>query len=74
MKKISILSTTSYGHFNITIEYRRKLYYAITTNTQAIDRYRYSDVSDLVRKEYGMTKKQALMQLYNECKTKNNLK
>jgi hypothetical protein len=56
------LRLTSYGHYRVTIQYRGKQYSCTTTNTMAVDRIN-SDEPD----------KSALLSLWNECKSANNL-
>ena len=62
---------SSYGHFIVSITYRDKEYTCTTTNTMAID-CMYNEGVDYDR--YYKTAKQALLALWDECKTKNNLK
>jgi len=56
------LRLSSYGHYRVTIQYRNKQYSCTTTNTMAVDRIN-SDEPD----------KSALLSLWNECKSANNL-
>lgn len=64
MRDISI-SMAGYGRFKITTVIRRKERSCITTNTQAIDRYRDTDVPDRA-KQHGFTRRQAANALYRE--------
>lgn len=73
MKRISILPA-GHGHFKISVAYRRKQISAITTNTQAIDRYRDTDLPIKAHADGGYTHNQAAKALYNEVVRKNSNK
>ena len=70
-QRIDVVSTTSYGHFKVTIEYRNKKYSCITNNAPAVDRH---DDDDAKGRHYKgiYTQKDALETLWSECKRKNN--
>jgi|ERR1044072_541700 hypothetical protein len=70
MKMISILSA-GYGHFKISTMYRGKLIGAVTTNTQAIDRYRDTNSPAKCHLDVGYTRNQAARALYEEIKRVN---
>lgn len=55
------------GQFEVVIMYRNKLYHCQSNNTLAYDTIKSDDVG-------YYTLKQAMKALYDECKTKNNLK
>lgn len=74
MKKIEQILQAGYGHFTITITFRRKQYSAVTTNTQAIDRYRDSDSPAKAKLDGGFTRNQAATALYNAVVRWHNLK
>lgn len=61
----------SYGHFKIGFVWRGKEYYSVTTNTMAIDRI--DDMPERTNKDYYVTQKQALTDLYNEVKRANDI-
>lgn len=73
MKNIQI-TFAGYGHFTISTTFRGKEYKTVTTNTQAIDRYRDTDKADHTRGELGMTRNQSATTLYNEIKRANGLR
>jgi hypothetical protein len=56
------LRLSSYGHYRVTIQYRNKQYSCTTTNTKAVDRINSDEPN-----------KSALLSLWNECKSANNL-
>ena len=60
------------GQFEVVIEYRNKLYKCRSNNTLAYDTLRYDP--DPVPSDSYYTMKQAMQALYDECKSKNNLK
>lgn len=70
MKIINILPS-DYGHFRITTTHRNKDIHTITTNTQAIDRYRDTDISSRTH-AHGYTRNQAANTLYNEIVRANS--
>jgi len=59
-----------YGHFKTTIEFRGKKYSCTTTNTLAIDKIGDTNKTP---KSFYTTEKQALLSLWSECKSKNNI-
>jgi hypothetical protein len=59
----------SYGHYYVAIVYRGKGYSCKTTNMEATDAAREGD-----NVKGRLTRKQALLSLYNECKRANNLR
>ncbi len=61
------ISPVLQGHFNVTIEYRGKVYSCTSTDTMMSDVIRYGDKN-------GYTRKQAFQALYDYCKRKNNLR
>ena len=62
----------SYGHFRVGFKFRGKEYYTITTNTMAIDRID-DEMPTRTNKDYYVTQKQALTDLYNEVKRANGI-
>lgn len=66
-RRIDISRTTSYGHYRACILYRGKNYHCTTTNSQAFDAYNNPDTKGFY------TQRKALLALWNECKTKNQL-
>ncbi len=58
---------SGHGHYKVTIEYRGKEYHCTTTNMEAID------CIGRENKDQAYTHKQALISLYNECKSKNHI-
>lgn len=62
----------SYGHFKIGFVWRGKEYYSVTTNTMAIDRID-DEMPERTNKDYYVTQKQALTDLYNEVKRANGI-
>jgi hypothetical protein len=72
-QRINVVSTTSYGHFRVTIEYRNKKYSCITNNAPAVDRHDDDDAKGPHFKGI-YTQKDALETLWSECKRKNNLR
>ena len=68
-QRIDARTTTSYGHYKVTIQYRGKQYSCISTDSMAYDRYMDEDA-----KGRGIyTQLDALKSFWNECKRKNNL-
>lgn len=67
INRIDVRTTTSYGHYRITIQYRGKQYSCTTNNSLAIDKHDDEYASGIY------TQKSALLTLWNECKRKNNL-
>lgn len=67
--KVTIKSTSMYGHYKVTIKRYGKYYTCITTNSLAYDTIRFHDPEQGL----GLTEKKALLQLYEECKRKNGL-
>lgn len=65
--RIDARTTTSYGHYKVTIKYRGKQYSCITTNALAYDKYMDEDAKGFYNQ------RRALLALWNECKRKNNL-
>lgn len=63
------LGTCLSGQFTVTIEYRGKEYRCKSNNTLAYDSVRFNPEPG----ESYYTPKQALMALWDESKTKNNL-
>lgn len=63
------LGTCLCGQFAVTIEYCGKEYRCKSNNTLAYDSVRFNPEPG----ESYYTPKQALMALWDECKTKNNL-
>ena len=63
--KIDITSA-GYGHFKISTKYYNKIIDTVTTNTQAIDRYRNTESPRKAHADFGMTWLQAYEALYNE--------
>ena len=61
------------GHFIIYTTYKRKLVWAVTTNTLAIDRYRDESSPAKAHKDGGLTRAQAAKVLHNEIVRKNFL-
>lgn len=68
LQRIDVRTTTSYGHYRVTIRYRGKQYSCITTNSLAYDRHLDEDSRGLY------TQKTALKTLWIECKRKNGLR
>lgn len=66
--RINVQTTTSYGHYKVTIHYKGKQYSCITTNALAYDRYLDDDAKGFY------TQRTACLALWNECKRKNNLR
>jgi hypothetical protein len=60
---------SGYGHYKVIINYRGKEYKCTTTNMEAIDAAREGD-----NVKGRLTRKQAFLSLYNECKRANNLR
>jgi len=71
-KSIVSVRKVGYGHWDIAIQYRGKVYHATTTNSMAVDRYQSDEDNDRARL-CGYTAKQALQAMYNEVKIANNL-
>ena len=69
LQRITCDRTTSYGHYKVNILYRGKQYSCITTNAQAYDHYNDEDRKG--NRHYSQ--RDALKDLWNECKRKNNL-
>lgn len=69
LNRIDACTTTSYGHYKVTIQYRGKKYSCITTNSEAYDRY--NDEERKGNRYYSQL--DALKDLWRECKRKNNL-
>lgn len=69
LRRVSVKSA-GYGHYHITILFRNKVYTCVTTNSMAVDSMR-SEGRTYGR--YYVTAKKALLDLWNECKSKNNL-
>lgn len=67
--KIVSFEFSGYGHYKITIVYRGKKYKCTTNNMEAIDEAREGD-----NVKGRLTRKQAFLSLYNECKRANNLR
>jgi hypothetical protein len=67
--RIDARTTTSYGHYKVTIQYRGKQYSCISTDSMAYDRYMDEDAKG--RGIYSQL--DALKSFWNECKRKNNL-
>lgn len=67
--KIVSFSFSGYGHYKVIIQYRAKEYKCTTTNMEAIDAAREGD-----NIKGRLTRKQAFLSLYNECKLANNLR
>jgi hypothetical protein len=67
LNRIDARTTSSYGHFRVTIEYRGKKYSCTTTDSMAYDKHLDEDAKGF------HTQKSALKALWNECKRKNNL-
>ena len=61
------------GHFRVGFTFRGKEYFAITTNTMAIDRID-DEMPERTNGAYYVTQKQALGALYGEVLRVNNLK
>lgn len=68
-QRIDARTTTSYGHYKVTIQYRGKQYSCISTDSMAYDRYMYKPLE----KRGVYTQRDALKSFWNECKRKNNL-
>jgi hypothetical protein len=68
LERIDVRSTTSYGHWKVTIQYRGKKYSCISNDSLAYDRHLDEDSRGKL-----YTQKAALQTLWNECKRKNNL-
>ena len=68
-QRIDARTTTSYGHYKVTIQYRGKQYSCISTDSMAYDRYMDEDAKG--RGIYSQL--DALKSFWNECKRKNNL-
>ncbi len=68
LERIDVRSTTSYGHWKVTIRYRGKKYSCISNESLAVDRHMDDDSKGKL-----YTQKDALKILWNECKRKNNL-
>lgn len=68
-QRIDVRTTTSYGHYKVTIEYRGKQYSCITTDALAYDRYLDDDAKGKL-----YTARTACLALWRECKRKNNLR
>jgi hypothetical protein len=66
--RIDVRTTTSYGHYKVTIQFRGKQYSCTTTDSMACDRYNDEDA-----KRGFYTQRDALKSLWRECKRKNNL-
>lgn len=73
MKVIFIMSDCP-GRFKVSTMFRGKLISTRTNNTQAIDRYRDTDIPAKARGEIGMTRAQAGQSLYNEIVRNTNSK
>ena len=56
------LALIYYGHYRVVIKYRGKQYSCISTNTKAVDRINSDE-----------PERSALLSLWNECKSANNL-
>jgi hypothetical protein len=69
LQRIDARTTTSYGHYKVTIQYRGKQYTCISTDSMAYDRYMDEDA----RGRGIYTQLDALKSFWNECKRKNNL-
>lgn len=67
-QRIEASTTTSYGHYKVTIQYRGKQYSCTSTDSMALDRYNDEDA-----KRGFYTQRDALKALWRECKRKNNL-
>ena len=65
-RRIEASTTTSYGHYKVTIKYRGKQYSCTSTDSMAYDRYNDEDSKIGVQRD-------ALKSFWNECKRKNNL-
>lgn len=75
MKKIDSILPAGYGHFFISITYKRKTYKARSTNTLAIDRYKDDSIPEKAKGNNDCyTRLQAAKALYNEVKRVHNLK
>jgi hypothetical protein len=68
IKRVSF-GFAGYGHYNVAIIYRGKEYSCKTTNMEATDAAREGD-----NVKGRLTRRQALLSLYNECKRANNLR
>jgi len=72
-----VLSMTSLGRgqYRINISYRNKEYYCHSTNSTCYDRISEHKwgADDNEKIDGGLTYKQALQSIYNECKRKNDL-
>lgn len=66
--RIDAKRITSYGNYKVSIIYRGKKYWCISTDSMAFDRYLDSDA-----KRGHYTQRDALKSFWNECKRKNNL-
>lgn len=64
------IGTCLRGQFDVEIEYRNKTYRCKSNNTLAYDCLRNND-GELV---YYTSEKQALLALWHECKSANNLR
>lgn len=71
MKYIEITPTV-YGSFKVTTVYRGKRYSAVTTNTQAVDRYK--DNGPRTPKSRYATQTEASIVLHKFIKASNNLR
>ena len=60
------------GHFKVGFTFRGKEYFTTTTNTMAIDRID-DEMPTRTNKDYYVTQKQALTDLYNEVKRANDI-
>lgn len=74
MKTVNRIKPVGYGHFEVSIIFRNKAYKAVTTNTGAIDRINSRDTLPNRAIHCGYTYRQAEAMLFNEVKSKNNLK
>lgn len=67
-QRIDVRHITSYGNYKVTIIYRGKKYWCITTDSLAVDCIWHDGA------KFFYTERTALLALWNECKRKNNLR
>ena len=63
-------SFSGYGQWKVSIRFRNNWYSCTTNNSMAIDRMNDDDID---HERYYVTTKQALIALWDECKSKNSL-